>query len=80
MSWISSNRRTFSIAIAAWSAKVAGQFDLLFGERAHLRACQREYANGDAFPQHRNAKHGAIAAQFLNLTELVVRSANTSGI
>ena len=31
----SSNSRTFSIAITAWSAKVVDQLDLLFGERAH---------------------------------------------
>ena len=36
-----SNRRTFSIAIAAWSAKVDDQLDLLLGERAHFRARQR---------------------------------------
>ena len=35
--WISSNRRTFSIAITAWSANVADQLDLLFGEWPHLR-------------------------------------------
>ena len=32
----SSNSRTFSIAITAWSAKVVTQLDLLLGEWAHL--------------------------------------------
>ena len=32
----SSNSRTFSIAITAWSAKVVDQLDLLVGERPHL--------------------------------------------
>ena len=34
----SSNSRTFSIAITAWSAKVVDQFDLLVGERPDLSA------------------------------------------
>ena len=34
----SSNRRTFSIAITAWSAKVVDQLDLLVGEG---RTCNR---------------------------------------
>ena len=36
LSWISSNSRTFSIAITAWSAKVVDQLDLLVGERPHV--------------------------------------------
>ena len=38
LSWISSNSRTFSIAITAWSAKVVDQLDLLLGEGPHLGA------------------------------------------
>ena len=34
----SSNKRTFSIAITAWSAKFRNQLDLLFGEWLH--ACE----------------------------------------
>ena len=34
----SSNSRTFSIAITAWSAKVVDQLDLLVGERSHRPA------------------------------------------
>ena len=34
----SSNSRTFSIAITAWSAKVVDQLDLLVGERPHRPA------------------------------------------
>ena len=40
LSWISSNSRTFSIAITAWSAKVGDQLDLLVGEWPHLGARQ----------------------------------------
>ena len=41
----SSNSRTFSIAITAWSAKVVDQLDLLVGERPHLAAAQDEDAD-----------------------------------
>ena len=41
LSWISSNSRTFSIAITAWSAKVVDQLDLLVGERPHRLALQQ---------------------------------------
>ena len=37
----SSNRRTFSIAITAWSAKVVTKFDLLVGEWSHRLARQK---------------------------------------
>ena len=67
LSWISSNSRTFSIAIAAWSAKVDDQLDLLVGERPHLGARQCEHADRDAFAQHRNAEHGAKTAESLRL-------------
>ena len=36
----SSNSRTFSIAITAWSAKVCDQLDLLVGERPRRRPCK----------------------------------------
>ena len=42
----SSNSRTFSIAMTAWSAKVVDKLDLLVGEWAHLIASKREHANG----------------------------------
>ena len=57
-----SNRRTFSIAIAAWSAKSRYQLDLLVGEGPHLVTRQRQNADRDALSQHRNAENGAEIA------------------
>ena len=55
-----SNRRTFSIAIAAWSANVDDQLDLLIGEWPHLRARQDEHADRDSLAQHWDAENGAV--------------------
>ena len=41
----SSNRRTFSIAITAWSAKVVDQLDLLVRERFYPVARERNHAD-----------------------------------
>ena len=49
------------------------QLDLLVGERPHLGARQRQDADRDALAQHRNAEHGAKAAQSLRLGQGVVR-------
>ena len=54
----SSNRRTFSIAITAWSAKVVDQLDLLVGEGPYRLARQIDDADRRPFPQHRHAQHG----------------------
>ena len=40
-----SNRRTFSIAITAWSAKVCDKLDLLVGEGPQLVRAQSEDAD-----------------------------------
>ena len=40
LSWISSNSRTFSIAITAWLSEGLHQLDLLLGERANRLALQ----------------------------------------
>ena len=45
LSWISSNSRTFSIAITAWSAKVVDKLNLLVGEWLHLVRRSTNYAN-----------------------------------
>ena len=55
----SSNSRTFSIAITAWSAKVVDQLDLLVGERPHDAARQDEHADRHSFAQQRHAEHRA---------------------
>ena len=73
LSWISSNSRTFSIAIAAWSAKVDDQLDLLVAERPHLEAGQGQHADRHALAQHRHAEQGAKAAQALRLGKGVIR-------
>ena len=45
-----SNSRTFSIAIAAWSAKVRDQLDLFVSERPHHLTCQGREADR-SFPR-----------------------------
>ena len=62
LSWISSNSRTFSIAITAWSAKVVDQLDLLVGERSHGRALEARSRRSGTFAQQRNSEHGSKAA------------------
>ena len=52
----SSNSRTFSIAITAWSAKVVDQLDLFLGEGTHLLAPQDDHADRRAFPHERNSE------------------------
>ena len=49
------------------------QLDLLVGERPHLGARQGQNADRHALAQHRNAEHGAEAAQSLCLGKGVVR-------
>ena len=51
----SSNSRTFSIAITAWSAKVVDQLDLLVGEGAHLQSPQDDQAEWFPFAHERHA-------------------------
>ena len=43
------------------------QFDLLVGERPHLRARQGQHADRYALAQHRHAEHGAETAQLVAL-------------
>ena len=64
----SSNRRTFSIAITAWSAKVCSQFDLLVGERSTVfRASEAMTPIGTPVAQHRNPKQRPETAQPLHV-------------
>ena len=51
----SSNSRTFSIAITAWSAKVCDELDLLFGERFNDAAHHGDDADRHAVADERNA-------------------------
>ena len=57
-SWISLNRRTFSIAITAWSAKVVHQLDLLLGERSRLAVRAQRTAHRSARPRAASAPRG----------------------
>ena len=61
LSWISSNSRTFSIAIAAWSAKVVTSSICLSVKGRTSERDKAEDADRDSVAQHRNAKHGAKA-------------------
>ena len=74
-----SNRRTFSIAIAAWSANVELTRSA-FGERTHFRARQTQHADRDALAQHRHGENRAVIAQSLPFQEVYSGSAITSGI
>ena len=57
----SSNSRTFSIAITAWSAKVVDQFDLLVGERPHVCvASDDQDADRHSLAQQRDAEQRAL--------------------
>ena len=58
----SSNSRTFSIAITAWSAKVVDQLDLLVGERLDGSSGQRS-THRLAFPRAASARRGGCASR-----------------
>ena len=69
----SSNSRTFSMAITAWSAKVVDQFDLLFGERPDFGAVS-DKTPMDPFAEHRHAEDcTVVAADFCACAEGVFR-------
>ena len=59
----SSNSRTFSIAMTAWSAKVWTSSICRVGERRRLAAGQREYADHFVFAQQRDRRDRAEAAE-----------------
>ena len=62
LSWISSNSRTFSMAITAWSAKVVtSSICLSVNGRTSARS-NDQTPIGTAFAQQRHAEHGAEAA------------------
>ena len=52
--------------------KGSDQFDLLVGERPHLGAGQREYADRHTIAHHRHAQHGAEFTDPLRLGESIV--------
>src|SRR5271167_3704632 len=72
LSWISSKRRTFSMAIAAWSAKVVTSSICL---SVNGRTCERQGkdADWDAFAQHWDAKNCAEVAQSRRFDQGVFR-------
>ena len=53
----SSNSRTFSIAITAWSANVVTSSICFIGERPHLESRQYDHTDRHAFPQQWDAEH-----------------------
>ena len=63
----SSNSRTFSIAITAWSAKVVEQLDLFFGEWPHLSAREYERTDQHALAQERYPEHGSVLPHLVRL-------------
>ena len=74
----SSNSRTFSIAITAWSAKVVtSSICLSVNGRTALR-CKNDHPDRRAFAQQGNAEDSAIAAESCCLRHPVSGSARTS--
>ena len=73
LSWISSNSRTFSIAITAWSAKVADQLDLPVGEWLDLRALSDTMTPIGLLRAAAEPRDRAIAAQSLQPSLAVFR-------
>ena len=73
LSWISSNSRTFSIAITAWSAKVVTSSICLSVNGSHLqRRIRIDDADRNAFAQQRHAENGAVPAQLLRTRASVI--------
>ena len=60
--WTSSNSRTFSIAITAWSAKVVTSSICFSRERPHLGTRQYDHPDRRAFAQQWHSQHGAEPA------------------
>ena len=58
----SSNSRTFSIAITAWSAKVWTSSICLSANGCGSLRVRTQHADGNSFPQHRHAEHRAYVA------------------
>ena len=69
----SSNKRTFSIAITAWSAKVVTSSTCLSVNGCDLCPRQKDDTDRKPFTQQRDAKRRAIAAKSYALGQLVVR-------
>ena len=77
-SLVSLNRRTFSIAITAWSAKVCEQVDLVLGERRRARRAVTAIApTTSPLAQHRHGQHGAVAGR---AGELVAASGSSASL
>ena len=76
----SSNSRTFSIAITAWSAKVVDQLDLLVGERLNAAARQPPGRRSELpFAQQRHAEHRAVRCHAACCSKVSSGSPSASG-
>ncbi len=60
-------RRTFSIAMTAWSAKVSYQLDLAVRERLDLRPKENDDTDRDSLPQQGHGNQRAVSVQALEL-------------
>src|SRR6266536_2063928 len=68
----SSNKRTFSMAMTAWSAR-GNKLDLLGGEWLRRRSCDRKCPYRASLSQKRNCENGPVTAHLLGLTISVFR-------
>ena len=75
----SSNSRTFSIAITAWSAKVVTSSICLSVNGRTVLRCNDEDADRRPFPQQRHTEQGTKAAKSRPLNSVYSGSARTSG-
>ena len=77
----SSNSRTFSIAITAWSAKVVTSSICLSVNGSTARARQRDDADRRSLAQQRHAEHGADSRRAPGAScQVYSGSASTSGM
>ena len=74
-----SNRRTFSIAITAWSAKVVTS-SICLSVNGRVRSASMAITPiGSSLAHERDAEHGTISARFLALDEAVFRVVQNIG-
>src|SRR5262249_9439076 len=69
----SSNSRTFSIAITAWSANVVTSSICLLVNGSGTLSCHHDHPDGISIPQQWDAKHRAVAGNLLPLVPGIFR-------
>ena len=73
LSWISSNSRTFSIAITAWSAKVVTSSICFVGKWLRHSSRYEDHPNDLFLAQEWNAERRSVAANLLGIMSVIFR-------